>query len=149
MAPGPWWAALTTWVVVNIVNVAQSAGFVSRRRHGMAVNQALGLVIAALAIPATVALLGFARAGNPWWIGPAVFDAFVVLMLVVDYLRPVEWRHPARPGILIPYLLLFFGSILLMGIPMYTLNRGLWLVTVATSAALLASMTLSIRQGTA
>ena len=149
MEQGPWWAALTTWVVVNTVNVAQAVGFASRRSHGMAVNQVLGLVIAVLAIPATVALVGFARTGNPWWIGPAVFDAFVVLMLVVDYLWPVEWRDPARPSILIPYLVLFFGSILLMGIPMYTLNRGLWLVTVATTTALLITMTLAIRQGTA
>lgn len=149
MERGPWWAALTTWVVVNAVNVAQAVGFASRSSQGMAVNQALGLVIAALAVPATVALVGFARAGNPWWIGPAVFDAFVVLMLIVDYLWPVQWRDPARPVILIPYLLLFFGSILLMGIPMYSVNRGLWLVTAATSAALLITMTLAIGQGTA
>jgi hypothetical protein len=148
MQQGPSWAALTTWIVVNIVNVAQAVGFASRSSHGMAVNRALGLGIATLAIPASAALVGFARAGNPWWIGPAVFDAFVILMLVVDYLRPVEWRHPARPTILIPYLLLFFGSILLMGIPMYTINRTLWLVTVATTAALLITMTVAIRQGT-
>jgi hypothetical protein len=144
---GPWWAALTTWAVVNAVNLAQAVGFASRRRHGMAVNHVLGLGIAALAVPATVALWGFASAGNPWWIGPAVFDAFVVLMLVVDYLRPVQWRQPARPAILAPYLVLFFCSILLMGIPMYGLNRGLWLVTVGTTVALLASMTVAIRQG--
>ena len=149
MEQGPWWAALTMWAVVNTVNIAQAVGFASRSRYGMAVNRALGLLIAALAIPATIALVGFLRAGNPWWIGLAVFDAFVVLMLVVDYLRPVQWRHPAKPAILVPYLVLFFGSILLMGIPMYYLNRGLWLVTVATTAALLVTMTLGIRKGTA
>lgn len=146
---GPWWAALTTWVVVNTVNVAQAVGFASRSSHGMAVNEVLGLVIAVLAIPATVAPVGFARAGNPWWIGPAVFDAFVVLMLIVEDWLALEFRTPPRPEILIPYLLLFFGSILLMGIPMYTLNRRLWLVTVATATALLITMTLAIGQGTA
>jgi hypothetical protein len=34
-----------------------------------------------------------------------------------------------------------------MGIPMYGLNRGLWLVTVGTTVALLATMTVAIRQG--
>lgn len=148
MENGPWWAALTTWVVVNLVNVAQAVGFASRRRHGMAVNQALGVVIAGLSIPATAAMVGYIRAGSPWWLGPAVFDVFVVLMLIVDYLRPVQFRQPARPAILVPYLLLFFGSILVMGLSMFDVNRGLWLVTVATSAALLTTMTLSIRQGT-
>jgi hypothetical protein len=147
MELAPWWAALTTWAVVNAVNLAQAAGFASRPRHGMAVNHALGFGIAALAVPATVALIGFAWAGNPWWIGPAAFDAFVVLMLVVDYLRPVQWRRPMRPAIAVPYLVLFFGSILLMGIPMYWADRGLWLVTVVTSALLVVAMTRAVRQG--
>ncbi len=147
MGTGPWWAEFVTWVVVNMVNVAQAIGFASRRRHGMGVNRAIGWLIAALAVPATVALWGLAAAGNPWWIGPAVFDVFVMLMLVVDYIRPVEWRHPPRYAILVPYLALFFGAILLMGIPMYALNRGLWLVTVATTVALLSTMTIAVRQG--
>jgi hypothetical protein len=149
MENGPWWAALTTWVVVNIVNLAQTVGFASRRTHGMAVNHAAGYLIAALAVPATAALVGYARAGSPWWIGPAVFEAFVALMLVVDYLRPVQFRNPRKQSILVPYLLLFFGSILLMGISMYGLNRSLWLVTVATSTALISSMVWAMRQGTA
>lgn len=144
----PWWAALTTWVVVNLVNVLQSVGFASRRRHGMAINHALGMVIAVLALPATVAMVGYARAGSPWWWGPALFNLFVVLMLAVDYVRPVEFRQPAKPAILVPYLLLFFGSILVMGASMFELNRGLWSVTVATSVTLLGSMALAIRQGT-
>lgn len=148
MENGPWWAALTTWIVVNVVNLAQTFGFASRRTHGMAINHAVGYLIAVLALPATAALVGYARAGSPWWIGPAVFDGFVVLMLVVDYLRPVQFRHPRRPLVLVPYLLLFFGSILLMGISMYGVNRSLWLVTVVTSAALMGSMTWALRQGT-
>jgi hypothetical protein len=149
MDSGPWWAALTTWVVVNLVNVVQAVGFVSRNRHGMVVNHALGVVIAGLAVPATAALVGYAHAGSPWWIGPAMFDAFVVLMLIVDYLRPVEFRRPVRPVILAPYLILFFGSILLMGLSMFDRNRGLWLVTVATSVVLLATMVRALNQGTA
>ncbi|MFZ0325631.1 MAG: hypothetical protein WAN48_16045 [Actinomycetes bacterium] len=149
MATGPWWAALTTWAVVNLVNVTQAVGFASRRRHGMVVNHALGLVIAGLAVPATAALVGYAYAGSPWWIGPAAFDAFVVLMLIVDYLRPVEFRRPPRPAILVPYLVLFFGSILLMGRSMFDLSRGLWLVTVISSVVLLTTLVQASRQGTA
>lgn len=148
MENGPWWAALTTWIVVNVVNLAQTVGFASRRTHGMGVNRAAGYLIAGLALPATAALVGYARAGSPWWVGPAVFDGFVALMLMVDYLRPVQFRNPRRAVILVPYLLLFFGSILLMGISMYGVNRSLWLVTVATSAALISSMMLAMRQGT-
>jgi hypothetical protein len=52
-----------------------------------------------------------------------------------------------RYGILVPYLLLFFGSILLMGLPMFRLDRRLWLVTVATTVLLLGSMVIAMRKG--
>jgi hypothetical protein len=72
---------------------------------------------------------------------------FIAFMLVVDYAWPVEFRNPVRAAILAPYLLLFFGAILLMGLPMFYLDRRLWLVTVATSALLLGAMGAAMRKG--
>ena len=148
----PWWAALTVWAVVNTVNVLQAVGFVSRVRTGsMAINHLLGYVVIALAVPAGVALVAFQRARAGWlhWIGPAVYLAFVVFEVVVDYVWPVEFRSPMRYAILAPYLVLFFGSILLMGLPMFSLNRQLWLVTVLTTGFLLGSMVVAMRKGVA
>ena len=147
---GPWWAAVTIWIIVNAVNILQGVGFLSRiRTGGMAINHYLGYAIIALAIPAILALIAFARASAVWlqWIGPAVFLAFIVFMIVVDYARPVEFRSPMRADILIPYLVLFFGAILLMGLPMFSLDRRLWLVTVATTAMLLGSMGAAMHAG--
>jgi hypothetical protein len=146
----PWWAALTVWGVVNAVNLLQAAGFFSRVRTGsMAINHLLGYVMIALAVPATVALVAFGRARAGWlqWIGPVVYLAFVALMVAVDYVWPVEFRSPTRYDILVPYLLLFFGAILLMGLPMFRLDRRLWLVTVATTVLLLGSMGVAMRKG--
>lgn len=146
----PWWAALTVWGVVNSVNVLQAAGFLSRVRTGtVAINHLLGYVMIALAVPAVLALVAFWRAGAGWllWIGPAVYLAFVVLMVVVEYIWSIEFRSPPRYGILVPYLLLFFLSILLMGLPMFRLDRRLWLVTVATTVLLLGSMGIAMRRG--
>ena len=81
------------------------------------------------------------------WIGPAVYIAFVALMVVVEYVWPVEFRSPARYGILVPYLLLFFGAILLMGLPMFRMDRQLWLVTVATTILLLGAMGIAMQKG--
>jgi len=53
-----------------------------------------------------------------------MFLAFIALMCLVDHMRPVEFRSPARTVILLPYLALFFGSILLIGWPMFRLNRS-------------------------
>jgi len=146
----PWWAALTVWGVVSAVNVLQAAGFLSRvYTNSMAINQILGYVMIALAVPTTLALVAFLRAKAGWlqWIGSAVFLAFIALMAVVDYIWPVEFRSPARPGVLVPYLVLFFGSILLMGLPMFRVNRNLWLVTVVTSVLLVGSMAIAMLNG--
>lgn len=146
----PWWAALTVWSVVNAVNVLQAAGFLSRVPTGsLAVNHVLGRVIIGLAVPAIVALIAFVRTGAGWrhWIGPSVFLAFVAMMVVVEYVWSVEFRSPMRYGVLVPYLVLFFGAIFLMGIPMFRMNRPLWLVTVATTVLLLGSMGFAMSKG--
>jgi len=152
MSVDPWWAALSVWGVVNAVNVLQTAGFLSRLRTGsMAVNHILGYAMIALGIPSAAAIVAFIQVGTGWlqWIGSAVYLAFVAFMSIVDYARPVEFRSPVRHGILIPYLVLFFGAILLMGLPMFRLNLHLWVVTVATTILLLASMGIAMRKGVA
>ena len=146
----PWWAALTVWGVVNAVNVLQAAGFLSRLITGtLAVNHLLGYVMMALAVPAALAVVAFyrARAGALQWVGPLLYLAFIALMVAVDYLWPVEFRSPMRPSLLVPYLVLFFGAILLMGLPMYRLDRRLWLVTVATTILLVGSLVLAMNAG--
>jgi hypothetical protein len=134
-------ATITVWLVVNAVNLLQSVGFAARP-VAPEVNSLLGLVIAVLAIPATWALLVFVRRRAGWRsiVGPLVFDAFVVMMLAVDYVADVEWRDPVVPVIEIPYLLLVFGSVVLMGLPMYRVDVRRWLVTVATTVILIGSM---------
>jgi hypothetical protein len=146
----PWWAALTVWGVVNAVNILQAAGFLSRVYTGNhAINHILGYVIVALAIPSTVALVAFVRARAGWrhWIGPGMFLAFIAFMILVEYVWVVEFRSPMRYDILVPYLVLFFGAILMMGLPMFRMDRQLWLVTVATTVLLLGSMIVAMYAG--
>lgn len=59
----------------------------------------------------------------------------------------MEFRSPPRNEILAPYLILFFGSILLMGLPMFQVNRVLWLVTAVDATLLIVSMTVAMRTG--
>ena len=148
----PWWAALTVWGVVNAVNLLQAVGFLSRVPTGsLTVNRLLGRVMIALAIPSTVALVAFVRARSGWlhWIGPAAYVAFVALLVCVEYVWRIEFRSPRRFGILVPYLILFFGSIALMGLPMFRLDRQLWLVTAATATLLLVAMGVAMGKGVA
>ena len=146
----PWWAVLTVWGVVNAVNLLQSAGFLSRVVTGSrAINHLLGYGMITLAVPAALTIVAFVRARAGWrqWIGPAAFLAFVAFMIVVEDIWQVEFRSPMRYDILVPYLVLFFGSILLMGLPMFRMNRRLWLVTVATTVLLLGAMGVAMYAG--
>jgi hypothetical protein len=141
-------AATVVWLVVNAVSVLQAIGFATRP-FASEVNPALGLVIAALAIPATWALLVFARIRAGWLFvaGPIVFDAFVILYVIVDRLLQLEWRDPAVPAVLVPYVALFFGSIFLMGLPMVRIDRRRWLVTAITTGLLLVAMAYATLMG--
>jgi len=146
----PWWAVLTVWGIVNLVNLMQSAGFLSRVITGnQSINHLLGYGIVTLALPAALTIVAFIREKSGWrqWIGPAAFLIFVIFMILVEYIWKVEFRSPIRYDILIPYLVLFYGSIFFMGISMFRINRSLWLVTVATTVFLLGSMIFAIYKG--
>ena len=71
----PRWAVLTVWAVVNAVNVLQTVGFATRP-SAPRVGQPAGVVMAALAIPATMALVAFLRNRSGWLLvaGPVVYD---------------------------------------------------------------------------
>ena len=144
----PGGAVLTIWVVVNLVNVLQAVGFVTRV-SSWDVQRTVGIVIAGLAVPATLALVSFLRCGSGWrfYSGPLMFDAFVVLLVVVEYVLVIEWRSPARLEVLVPLVSLFFGSIFLMGAPMFRINPKLWAVTAMTAAALLSAMLYAMSKG--
>ena len=146
----PWWAVLTVWGVVNTVNVLQSAGFLSRVITGnRLINHLFGYGIVTLALPAAIAIVAFINEKAGWrqWIGPAAFLAFIGFMVMVEYIWKVEFRSPMRYDILVPYLVLIFGSIFFMGIPMFRIDRRLWFVTVATTVLLLGSMIYAMYMG--
>lgn len=139
---------LTIWIVVNLVNVLQAMGFVSRIQ-GPVGQRIAGLTIALLAIPAAIALNDFRRdrAGWRFLLGPALFIAFVVLMLVVEYVLEIEFRSPARPAILVPFVTLFFASIFFMGGPMVRIDRRRWATTAATATLLIVAMVFAMLRG--
>ena len=146
----PWWAALTVWATVNAVCLLQAVGFLSRIATGTRdINRVLGVAIFALALPAAAALAAFARAHAGWvhMAGPASFIVFCLFGLAVEDVWQVEFRDPVLPAVLVPYLVLFFGSIVLMGAPMYRMDRRRWLLTAASATILILSMLAAMRAG--
>jgi len=132
------------------VNLLQAVGFATRVID-QNLNRILGAGIIILGIPAGLALVRFVRAGSGWrlYAGPVSFMTFVVASFAIDYLLELEFRSPRRPEILVPYLVLFFGSIVLMGAPMARLSRRRWGVTVITASILLGAMGFAMARGVA
>jgi len=95
--------------------------------------------------------MSFIRADSGWRFlaGPVCFLAFVAVEVAVDYVLEVEFRSPPRPEILVPYLALFFGSILLMSIPMFRIDLRRLLVTALTTLVLLGAMGFAMTRGVA
>jgi len=136
------------WAAVNSVALLQAAGFATRVIDP-GINRILGWLIVALAVPVSVAGANLLRSGATWRevIGPVAFDLFVIYAVVVDYTLAIEFRDPPEPAVLIPYLVLFFGSIVLMGAPMLRIDRRLWTVTALSTALLIGSMLFAMRHG--
>jgi hypothetical protein len=142
------WPRLTVWGVVNAVCLLQAVGFATRPLD-RGINHALGIVIVALSLPATAALVALVRERAGWreLAGPIAFDLFVAMAIVVDYWLAIEFRDPPLPVILVPYLVLFFGSIVLMGLPMFRIDRRLWTVTAVSALVLVTCMGFAMSQG--
>jgi hypothetical protein len=91
------------WLVVNLVNLLQAAGFATRVIDPN-INRILGAAIIALGAPAGLALVSFIRSGSGWpfYAGPVCFMLFVAADFGLDYLWDLEFRSPRRPAVLIP-----------------------------------------------
>lgn len=136
---GPSAADVLVFVVVNVTAVAQTIGFFSRP-SGPAVQSAMGVLVMAMAVPAAAALVLEHGAGTPVRsAGIVMFIAFALMELMVDYVLDVEFRQPRNAAVLVPYLVLFYGSILLMGLSLFRASLVLWGITAITCAGLLAA----------
>lgn len=82
----------------------------------------MGLVAAALAA-------AFIVMGQPWYLALALmlYAIWAVFGWVVDIARPVPWRRPPRWSILVPYAGLHIASLLALWVPLWYVDRGLWI----------------------
>jgi len=106
---------LILFLIINSANIIISSIFVLRvKKSGL--ERVLGILYIALGIPTlliTILNLHFQR---EWWfwVYPSIFLIFIVFELVVDYIKKIEFRNPRNIRILVPYLILYYISIILM-----------------------------------
>ncbi len=124
------WLILVVAITSNVLTILV---FASRPRHP-ARAKAFGLGFIALAVPAAVIIVTFVEEGRPWgyFIPPALFITFVILVLLLDYILRIEFRSPPRYNIMGPFLLLYYIAQMGMWGLTWDLGLAIWGFTGAT-----------------
>lgn len=101
--------------IINIFNLSVFALFLSRVKKPE-VSSKIGIFTIILGIPTLIiAIINFILLREWWyWIFPLLFVVFLLFTFIVDYIKKVEFRNPRKLSILIPFLILFYVSIILM-----------------------------------
>lgn len=103
------------FIIINVFNLTVFALFLARVRKPE-ISKKIGTFSLILGIPTLViAILNLLLLRAWWyWAFPLLLIAFIIFTLVVDYIWKIEFRNPRRLSILIPFLILFYVSIILM-----------------------------------
>lgn len=106
---------LMEFIIINIFNLSVFALFLSRvKKPG--VSKKIGIFSSSLGIPTlTIAIINLILQREWWyWFFPLLLVGFILFCLIVDYIKKIEFRNPRKKSILIPFLILFYVSIILM-----------------------------------
>jgi len=103
------------FILINIFNATVFLLFFSRVKIAE-FSRKIGIFNLALGIPILIiAILNLILFRDWWyWLFPFLLIGFILYCLVVDYILKIEFRNPRKLSILVPFLLLFYISIILM-----------------------------------
>jgi hypothetical protein len=89
-----------------------------------------GWIFYLLCIPAIIVSIIMLRAGKDWsfWVGGFIFLVWAIFGYVVEYRFGIKWRNPVVWAILVPYVLLYLGTIMFYWFPLGILSRPLWYI---------------------
>lgn len=105
----------TEFIIINLFNITIFALFFSRVKSPK-FSRKIGLFNLSLGIPIfIIGILNLILLREWWYWGfPFLLTIFVLFTLVIDYILKIQFRNPRKLSILIPFLLLFYVSIVLM-----------------------------------
>jgi len=106
---------LSEFIVINVFNLTVFALFLSRVK-APSISSKIGIFSLILGIPTLlITILNIFLLREWWyWVFPLLFVSFLVYTLFLDYIKKIEFRNPRKLSILIPFLILFYVSIILM-----------------------------------
>lgn len=103
------------FIIINIFNLAVFALFLSRVKKPE-ISKKIGVFSLLVGIPTLIiAIFNIILLREWWyWLFPMLLVGFMVFCLIVDYVKKIEFRNPRKLSILIPFLVIFYISIILM-----------------------------------
>jgi hypothetical protein len=106
---------ISEFVLINIFNTTVFVLFISRVKRPE-ISRKIGLFNLTLGIPIFILAIFNLVLFRAWWywLFPILLTCFILFTLIVDYVVKVEFRNPRKLSLLIPFLLLFYISIILM-----------------------------------
>ena len=149
-AVNPQVADLLLFFVVNTTNILIFFIFASRVRWPSACYR-LSIATVLMIIPATASVILNATDAREWLylMMPLIFIAWAILALIIDLVRKIEFRHPRKLKILVPFLLLFYVGLGGMGILTWKIGFTFGVVTVITFALHFSGTAYAFRHGKA
>jgi hypothetical protein len=89
-----------------------------------------GWIFYLLSIPAVIVSIIMLRNGKDWsfWVGGFIFLAWAIFGYMVEYSFGIKWRNPVVWAVLVPYVVLYLGTIMFYWFPLGILSRPLWYI---------------------
>jgi hypothetical protein len=103
--------------------------FALRQRLFESYTLKYGWLVYALCIPAEVVSVILLVGGKSWsfWLGGLLFLVYAAYGYWIDYVKGIQWRSPLQVSIMIPYVLLYLGTVMFYWWPLGLLSRPLWI----------------------
>ncbi len=94
-----------------------------------AIEGPVGRLVYGMGVVAVILAIASLPASQPWFVPMAflLYAAWSALGAWVDLVRPFPWRQPPRWSIVLPYAALLVASLLAFWVPLWWVDRALWL----------------------
>jgi hypothetical protein len=124
---------LQLFVIMAFVIQLMLVAHFALRRWAFSIAMRFGVIVYGLGIPAAIVSIVLWFSGQPWylWIAGLFYLAWAAFGYSVEYLLRINWRTPIHWPIFIPYVLLYFASMMFYWWPLATISRILWFVYAA------------------
>jgi len=106
---------ISGFIIINVFNLTVFFLFLSRVKKP-SISRKIGIFSISLGIPTLLLAIFNLCLLREWyyWVFPLLLVSFLAFTLYVDYIKRIEFRNPRKLSILIPFLILFYVSAILM-----------------------------------